>query len=469
MEQQIAEAMGPDMTGFEYLIRRLMSPDNDERSMAESLYNACRENHPDALVSKLAHLLLSSVDNGYRGMAAVLLRKLLTSTVFDSSSSSPSSDASTSYVWPRLSMDTQAAVKSMLIASVQKEDVKSISKKLCDTVSELASNLLSENGWPELMPFMFQSVTSESSKLQESALLIFSQLAPHVRDTLYSHLSSLHDVFLASLTGPKSTPDVRIAALSAAINLIQCLSVPSERDLFQDLLPAMMQSLNEILQSGLQATAQDALELLIELAMSEPRFLRKQLAEVVNSMLQIAEADGLEDATKHLAVEFIITLAEARDRAPGMMRRLPQFVGRLFAVLMKMLLDLNDDPKWHSAELEFEDAGETSKYCVAQECLDRLSISMGGNTILPVASELLPMFFDAPEWQKHHAALITLSQIAEGCSKVLLYTSIAFRFYFTKLHMFAVNSKKIYVHYFNFLDSFVWFSNHLKCFLKAHG
>ncbi|RVX12992.1 Importin-5 [Vitis vinifera] len=73
-----------------------------------------------------------------------------------------------------------------------------------------------------------------------------------------------------------------------------------------------------------------------------------------------------------------------------MMRKLPQFISRLFAILMKMLLDIEDDPAWHSADSEDEDA------------------------------ELLPAYLAAPEWQKHHAALIALAQIAEGCSKVMI-------------------------------------------------
>lgn len=144
--------------------------------------------------------------------------------------------------------------------------------------------------------------------------------------------------------------------------------------------------------------------------------------EVVGSMLQIAEAESLEEGTRHLAIEFVITLAEARERAPGMMRKLPQFISRLFAILMKMLLDIEDDPVWHSAESEDEDAGESSNYSVGQECLDRLSISLGGNTIIPVASEQLPAYLAAPEWEKHHAALIAIAQIAEGCAKVMVKT-----------------------------------------------
>lgn len=183
----------------------------------------------------------------------------------------------------------------------------------------------------------------------------------------------------------------------------------------------MMQTLTEALNSGQEATAQEALELLIELAGTEPRFLRRQITDVVGSMLQVAEAESLEEGTRHLAIEFVVTLAEARERAPGMMRKLPQFVRKFFGVLMNLLLDIEDDPAWHGAETEDEDAGETNNYGFGQECLDRLSISLGGNTIVPVASELLPTYLAAPEWQKHHAVLIALAQIAEGCSKVYLH------------------------------------------------
>ncbi|PRQ37188.1 hypothetical protein RchiOBHm_Chr4g0399771 [Rosa chinensis] len=126
-------------------------------------------------------------------------------------------------------------------------------------------------------------------------------------------------------------------------------------------------------------------------------------------MLHVAEAESLEEGTRHLAIEFVITLAEASERAPGMMRKLPLFISRLFAILMKMVLDIEDDPSWHTAETEDEDAGESGNYSVGQECLDRLAISLGGNTIVPVASEQLLAYLAASEWQKHHAALIALA------------------------------------------------------------
>ncbi|KAI5596364.1 hypothetical protein BDE02_03G202500 [Populus trichocarpa] len=404
-QAQLAAVLGGDPSQFETLISSLMSSSNETRSQAELIFNLAKQHDPNSLCLKLAHLLQFSPHLDARAMSAVLLRKLLT--------------RDDSYLWPRLSPQTQSSLKSILLACLQQESVKSNTKKLCDTVSELASGILPDNGWPELLPFMFQCVTSDSVKLQESAFLIFAQLSQYIGESLIPFIKELHGVFLQCL-GSSTNFDVKIAALNAVINFIQCLDNSSDRDRFQDLLPSMIRTLTEALNNGNEATAQEALELLIELAGTEPRFLRRQLVDVVGSMLQIAEAESLEEGTRHLAIEFVITLAEARERAPGMMRKLPQFISRLFGILMRMLLDIEDDPAWHSAENEDEDAGETSNYSVGQECLDRLAISLGGNTIVPVASEQLPAYLAAPEWQKHHAALIALAQIAEGCSKVML-------------------------------------------------
>ncbi|XP_064960418.1 uncharacterized protein LOC135651258 [Musa acuminata AAA Group] len=415
-QQQIAAILGAAESGpFESLIGQLMSASNEQRAQAESLFNLCRDLHPDALVLKLASVLHSSPSPDLRAMSAVLLRKLLTHR------GGGDSDAP---LWPRLSPSSQSSLKSLLLSVLHREPDRSIAKKVADTVSALAVSLLPDAAWPDLLPFLFHAVSAPdtSPRLQESALLVFAQIAYVLADDasfVGPHLPTLHSLLLSALSHP-SSPDVRVAALSAAVNLVTSLESAADRNRLADLLPAMMRTLTESLNSGQEAAAQEALELLVELAGAEPRFLRRQLADVVGAMLQIAEADGLEEGTRHLAIEFVITLAEARERAPGMMRKLPQFVSRLFAVLMKMLLDIEDDPAWHSAEVQDEDAGETSNYGVAQECLDRLAIAVGGNTIVPVASELLPAYLAAPEWQKHHAALITLAQIAEGCSKVML-------------------------------------------------
>lgn len=42
----------------------------------------------------------------------------------------------------------------------------------------------------------------------------------------------------------------------------------------------------------------------------------------------------------------MVTLCEAREKAPGMMRKLPQFLDRLFKCLLAFLLDLEVGACW---------------------------------------------------------------------------------------------------------------------------
>ena len=82
---------------------------------------------------------------------------------------------------------------------------------------------------------------------------------------------------------------------------------------------------------------------------------------------------------------------------------------------------MQDEPNWHRADTDkHESEGEGELYDFGQESLDRLALALGGNTVAPLASSLLPTLLQDPDWKKRHAALICISQIAEGCVKVLV-------------------------------------------------
>jgi HEAT repeat len=52
--------------------------------------------------------------------------------------------------------------------------------------------------------------------------------------------------------------------------------------------------------------------------------------------------------------------------------------------------------------------------------LDRLALSLGGNTLMPLVTRILPGHMQSSDWKQRHAALICLAQIAEGCVKAML-------------------------------------------------
>lgn len=323
-------------------------------------------------------------------------------------------------LWPRLSDVAKSSVKNDLLACVKNEEKRDIKHKLCDCVADLGSGIVEENGWPELLPFMFQCLQSGDPKLMESSLLIFQELARYVMPVFVSYLGTLHDAFGSALS--HADPDVRLAGFKAATTFISGLEDPTQRDQFQTLVPFLLQAIGSALNAGDEEDAQEAVELLIEIADEHPRFLRKQLPDVATAMLQISETDSLDPGTRRLAAEFLVTLCEAREKAPGMMRKLPNFVERLFKCLISFLLDIEDVEAWHKSEDEKDESeGEGELSGFGQECLDRIAISLGGKTLVPVAGVALPgLLGDQTDWRKRHAALICLAQIAEGCMKVMM-------------------------------------------------
>ena len=150
-----------------------------------------------------------------------------------------------------------------------------------------------------------------------TSMLPSPQLAVYVTSALSPHLHTLRDVLASCMAGGASSMGVRVASLRATISLIGALDDHKSRLPFQDMLPAMLDTLGAALTGGDEASAQEALESFVELAESDARFVRKHLPQVAQAMLSIAEAEALEDCTRHLAAEFLVTLAEASQPAPA--------------------------------------------------------------------------------------------------------------------------------------------------------
>ena len=90
---------------------------------------------------------------------------------------------------------------------------------------------------------------------------------------------------------------------------------------------------------------------------------------------------------------------------------------RLYNCLVSFLVtDIEDDEDWYRRNEEDEGLGQGDLYDVGQECLDRIAIALARTRCYRCArppcrpSSVTPM-------EERHAALIALSQIAEGCAK----------------------------------------------------
>ncbi|KAH0733679.1 hypothetical protein KY289_004867 [Solanum tuberosum] len=363
---QMKAILGPESEPFETFIY-----DHMERSGEnDSVLNMMKLKDPDSLALKLSDFLSSSQNSDFREKCAKILYELL---VGDGEGC----------IWNNLSSSTQSTIKCILVVRIRLEESESIIKHLSYSFSNL---FLPSDSWPELLPFLHECVNSNSNKLRDSFFLIFSGFSEGVCQTLVPDIMISFPVFLNTLNDDTLDPQVRVGVLTTAVRFILYLPSSNNREWFQNLLPAMLRALTDAVRND---AAQNMLNLFIELAKKEPRFFRRQLVDVVSDMFEIAEDKNVKEKTKHLAVEFVLTLVEAKKKAPGMMKKLPFFTNRCFAMILKLLLDIEDEPSWWK---------------------DFASIAM----------EQLEAYFDSPEWEKRHAALRAFYQIAEGSWKVMI-------------------------------------------------
>ncbi|KAJ3373733.1 hypothetical protein HDU84_000973, partial [Entophlyctis sp. JEL0112] len=162
----------------------------------------------------------------------------------------------------------------------------------------------------------------------------------------------------------------------------------------------------------------DGFSYLIELAEADPRLFRTHMPNLIEFVATVMRNDNLDSSTRQTAVELLVALAEAR---PGMIRKLPQFTATIVPLLLQWMAKIEDSEGWHTTnDLNSEDDDNDEDYVFAEQSVDRLSIALGGKSMLSIAFTVIPKLLGSPEWQNRHAGLLAISVMGEGCRDVMM-------------------------------------------------
>lgn len=391
-----------EMEDFENLLRTLMSPENASREVAEQAYDKVKKDNPGMLLSCLAQTVRSCTDMTLRAFSAVLLRRC----------------APDAFNAPATSDEARELVKTSLLGSIQEESERSIRTKVADTAGTIAFHLMNprpDDGrapgtWDELIPFLVQCCQSPEAPHRESGLCIIGDVAQWLGDKLVPQGDTFKAIFASGLADAGSGV-VRLAALEAT-----CKFLPSLPDhaLFADLLVPMVEVVTSALGQGDEATARAALEQMIELVDDNNKFLRARISDISGMALQVCGAETLDDGTRQLGMEFLVSVAE---KSPGLVRKM-NIVESLIPMCMQFMLTIEEDDEWETND-DVEEDEDSELYASGEDALYRISVSIGGNTVLPVLTGLVGGFVEHADWRNRFVGLMAVCQATEGCSKQL--------------------------------------------------
>ena len=105
--------------------------------------------------------------------------------------------------------------------------------------------------------------------------------------------------------------------------------------------------LTQTLNESDEESSRQVLEELINIAEEAPRYFRKQIDALIQLSLQVATAAHLEEETRFLAVELLLTLAE---HAAPMMRKQKMFLENIVPLALQLMLQVEevDMNEWNS-------------------------------------------------------------------------------------------------------------------------
>ncbi|TMW59136.1 hypothetical protein Poli38472_007281 [Pythium oligandrum] len=398
---------------WEALLWSLMAMDNTERNRAEAVF-AELKTQSDVTLTGLLDIVHSTRSDDVRGLAAVLLRRVLLRDAVS--------------LWPEASEAVQTALKERLLTVLSAEENRSIRRKVCDTVGELASSILEDGQWDDLLPTLLQWMETPNVTLRETTLRVLEMIAIYLASMLESSDGDLQVQFertvLQTLAKSLSDTEGRVAvnavrALSMLLINMDSLEI-QQPDLLHNTLALVLGALHRMLNTQRFDEVMETLEVLIEVTEPHAPYFKPLLREFVETMVQIADptASQVPDGCRQLAMEFLVSIAE---NAAAACRKLPKnlFVNAVYPVTFRMMLELDDLETWSVTTCEDEeDTHEISNFDVGSEALERLVGAIGAKKSLPKCFALIQEYAARGDsWVHRHAALVGLCQILEILSQ----------------------------------------------------
>ncbi|CAL4930241.1 unnamed protein product [Urochloa decumbens] len=369
---------------LELLLIQFLMPDNDARRQAEEQIR--RLARDPQVVPALVHHLRTAKTPNVRQLAAVLLRKKITSH------------------WPKLPLDSKASLKQALIDSITLDNSHPVRRASANVVSIIAKYAIPAGEWPDLLPFLFQCSQSPQEDHREVALILFSSLTETIGATFQSHLNNLQPILLKCLQDETSSR-VRIAALKAVGSFIEYVNDGGDIvKMFRDFVPSILNVSRQCLANGEEDVASIAFEIFDELIESPAPLLGDSVRSIVQFSLEVSANQDLEINIRQQAIQIISWLAKFK----ASFLKKHKLVVPILQVMCPLLTETANEDE------DSDLAADRS----AAEVIDTMAINLPRHVLAPVL-EFASVSFHHANPKYREAAVTSLGVISEGCCEHL--------------------------------------------------
>jgi len=385
---------------FEAVIRGLLESDNAARGHAEQAYRtACTEQVSCTVLALAALVRRPEVDVAVRRQCGILLRQCLLPTTI-----APTGQGG---AWEKLAAPDRATLRGTLLSVLAEEQSDRVLRRFtCNVIS-----VLPIASFPELLPRLLSMAADASPLAREGALRIFKDgvVAEAGEELLKQQSKAIGGVLQAGLAD--GDPVVRSLAVQLLCKIVdevpQNLAAP-----LQALLPAFLASLEALLAppGAHEEQLQECLQAILDICEEEAAFFKPHLQGLLQLLLKAIQADWLEDGSRQLSLELLVSLIEARPKMCA--KAVPGLSDTLLRVCAGLLTAGNeDDPAWPG---RFEEEDENDESSTTLSACSRLAEAFGAEVFLPSAFQVVGQLVRQQGWAPRAAGLAMVGDLAES-------------------------------------------------------
>lgn len=386
--QVITAKMDPN---FVSVLSALMSKDNQTRKSAEAYFTDLLKNHLTTTLETLVAIFVAPGNElVLRSFSGILIRRAI---------ENHSESLSNGHV---------NAFREQMLTMWANESSNVLLQRLSHIIAQSAL----KSPWEDLIPKVIQFSSTASTKSLVAILGLIEVLSEYCPEDIQSNLAQLGP-FLAQFFS-SSELAVQIACAKATGACIVALDDENARVAFKPAIEPIVRVLNLALTNGDETDATKVMSYLVTIAQEQPNFFKGSLDSVVNAMLTVANAQGLEFSTRSMALELMVTITET---APAMARRCMGLIQGLIPLAMSLSLELDEEEAEWAAGAYTEEPSDENCY-VGDEAIERVATGLGGKSIAEPILALVQQFSAAGQDYKHRrAAVAALCRLAEGSAK----------------------------------------------------
>ncbi|XP_039687317.1 importin subunit beta-3 isoform X3 [Medicago truncatula] len=311
-------------------------------------------------------------------------------------------------------------LKNPLLHSLKAESEEILFLSLCEAIGLLADRFYrcSLGGWVELLEYVLACFSSEVQSENKKGLLLLTVIPVDVANerAFWLNQGNFDLVFGSILEWTYRDKELKGLAYNASISLMLLSQELKRTDVCDFLLPNLLSIIDE---HGEEEVLVDRVKRLGDLVTldDDGKIFAGVHREVFWCMIRAVE---IEAASEEVMCEAIVVIkefdtvdVETMESVIGNLSL--EEVKRVFAVAMKMLSCVIDDPLWYDVDdKNCTEAGFSDAFHRGQFLFNFLSLDGDEYVFVPTAIGMITTKYASNvDWRLRHAAMLAIASIAE--------------------------------------------------------